>query len=344
MRSRVGWLWVALLLVMSALVLPAALRRSQAQQGPPLTKVRIGMSAGATLYLPMWVGKETGIFRKHGIEEDLVLNDVPVRPLLSGDMDVDFVGPPQVLQAVGQGYDLQIFMTLQDRIGQALIVRSDLPLKSRPGEYPAVVKELRGKTLGVTVHGGAVDFNLRYLLTTAGLDPEKDVTIVNTGGLAQMFAAFDSNQLDGFQALQPATAMALNSGKGKAIVNLAKGEGPPLLDQPWTVGMAKREYIQGNQETIRRLQAAFVEIVQYMKDPANQATVDAVEKKDVYPKGDPATIRSIVEELNSIMTRFKFTEADFNKSKELIQIVTGPFKREVTAQQVISPLQPATPK
>jgi NitT/TauT family transport system substrate-binding protein len=182
------------------------------------------------------------------------------------------------------------------------------------------------------------------LLTTAGLDPEKDVTIINTGGLAQLIAAFDTGQLDGFQSLQPATAIALNSGKGKAIISLTKGEGPQLLDQPWTVGMAKREYIERNPETIRRLEAAFVEIVQFMKDPANQATVDEIEKKDVFPKGDPQTIRSIVEELNSIMNRFQFTEADFNKSKELIQTVTGPFKRDLTAQQIISPIQPATPK
>ena len=341
MKRRLRGLWV-----ISAALLAVCVSgpRSSLAQGPSLKKVRIGMSAGATLYLPMWVAKETGIFRKHGIEEDLVLNDIPVRPLITGDMDVDFVSPPQVLQAAAQGFDAQIFMVLQDRIGQVLIVRSNLPLQHKPGDYPAVVQELRGKTLGVTVHGGAVDFNLRYELIAAGLDPEKDVRIVNTGGLAQLRAAFETGQLDAFQSLQPATAIALNSGKGKAIVNLAKGEGPPLLDQPWTVGFAKTAYIEQNKETIRRLEAALVETIHFMKDPANQAAVDTIEKKDVYPNGDPQTIRSIVEEINSIMTRFKYTEADFNKAKEFIKQVTGPLKRDLTPKQIISSIQPITPK
>lgn len=342
MRFGLRGPWIISLALVAAIAL--GFSNSSAQPGPALKKVRIGMSAGATLYLPMWVAKETGIFRKHGIEEDLVLNDIPVRPLITGDMDVDFVSPPQVLQAAAQGFDAQIFMTLQDRIGQVLIVRSNLALGHKPGDYPAVVRELRGKTLGVTVHGGAVDFNLRYELIAAGLDPDKDVQIVNTGGLAQLRAAFESGQLDGFQSLQPATAIALNSGKGKAIINLAKGEGPPLLDQPWTVGFAKRDYIERNKETIRRLEAALVETIRFMKEPANQSAVDAIEKRDVYPNGDAPTIRSIVEEINSIMTRFKYTETDFNRAKDFIKQVTGPLKRDLTAAQIVSPIQPITPR
>jgi ABC-type nitrate/sulfonate/bicarbonate transport system substrate-binding protein len=342
-QVKIRWRWLSIVLMFLGVV-SVSLSMSSAQTGAGLRKVRIGMSAGATLYLPMWVGREMGFFKKHGIEEDLVLNDVPVRPLVAGDMDVDFVSPPQVLQVAAQGFDAQIFMTLQDRIGQVLIVRSNLPLQHKPGEYPAVVQELRGKRLGVTVHGGAVDFNLRYELIAAGLDPDKDVEIVNTGGLAQLRAAFESGQLDGFQSLQPATAIALNSGKGRGIINLAKGEGPPLLDQPWTVGFAKRDYIEKNTETVRRLEAAFVETIRFMKDPANQSAVDAIEKKDVYPNGDPQTIRSIVEEINSIMTRFKYTETDFNRAKDFIKQVTGPLKRDLTAKQIISPIQPVTPK
>lgn len=302
--------------------------------------IRIGFTAGAVLYLPMWVAREKGLYANHNLNVEDVIVDMPVRPLVSGDEDVDFVSPAQAIQAVAQGFDGQIFMTLQNRVGQQLIGRADANYAHKPGDYPGIVQDLKGKTIGVTVLGGAVDFNLRCMLITAGLDPNKDVKIIAAGGAAQVRAAFDSGQLDAFVALQPFAQIEIASGKGISLLSLPKGEGPKLLDAPWTIGFASRSYIASHETAIRDLEAALLDSVRFIEDPANQAEVYAIFKKDVSPVATTDEIKASVDEIKLLMTRFDYTAADFENAKALLLMVVGPLQKDVTASQIISSIQP----
>jgi len=53
---------------------------------------------------------------------------------------------------------------------------------------------LKGKPVGITSFGASSDFILRYALQKNGLDPNKDVSILQTGGQPEGLAAMASEK------------------------------------------------------------------------------------------------------------------------------------------------------
>lgn len=58
------------------------------------------------------------------------------------------------------------------------------------------MKDIKGKRFGVSTYGSLTDALTRYAVRQAGLDPEKDVQILQVGGSANALAAMQSGQID----------------------------------------------------------------------------------------------------------------------------------------------------
>lgn len=313
--------------------------------GARLQSVRIDISAGALLYLPIWIAQEKGFFQQHGLKVSIITNPQQIRPILSGDSDVTFASPNQVINADGAGADLQMFMTIQDHIGQAVVVKSDFPMSCQPGDFPCVIKALKGQKLGETFGGGAVDSNLRYELTAAGLNPDNDVTIIATGGLPQMLAGLQNGQLTAIQSLEPITSQAVSGGIGKVVLDLGKGQGPPLLNQPWTVGVARKSFIDSHVSAVRGIEAAVIQAIQFMGTPAHFNEAIALESKDVFPDGTAfSVLQSNLVSMNALQKRFSYTAADFNRVMQFVTAINQPPAKPVTFQQAVSRIQPTLTK
>jgi len=325
----------------AALAASSASAMPQATGGAKLQSVRIDIAAGALLYLPIWIAQEKGYFQQHGLNVSIITNPQQIRPILSGDSDVTFASPNQVINADGAGADLQMFMTIQDHIGQAVVVKKDFPMSCEPGDFPCVIQALKGQKLGETFAGGAVDSNLRYELTSAGLNPDGDVTIIATGGLPQMLAGLQNGQLTAIQSLEPITSQAVSSGIGKVVLDLGKGQGPPLLNQPWTVGVAKKSYIDKHAAVIRGIEAAVIQAIQFMGTPSHFNEAIAFEAKDIFPDGTPySVLQSNLISMNALQKRFSYTRADFNRVIQFVEAIHQPPAKPVTFEQAVSPIQP----
>src|SRR5262249_12108593 len=70
------------------------------------------------------------------------------------------------------------------------------------------VEQLRGKTLGITRFGTSIDVGARIALRHFGLLPEKDVAIVQVGGMESMVPALQSNRIQAGILSYPAIAQA----------------------------------------------------------------------------------------------------------------------------------------
>ena len=57
------------------------------------------------------------------------------------------------------------------------------------------VKDLKGKPVGITTFGSTSDYILRFALQRYGLDPNKDVSIMQTGGQPEGLAAMTSGKI-----------------------------------------------------------------------------------------------------------------------------------------------------
>jgi ABC-type nitrate/sulfonate/bicarbonate transport system substrate-binding protein len=169
MRKSLGLLFL--------LAIGAGLNTAEAQPLP----VRVGYSALAGSFTPLWMAKELGLFERHGVQSSLIYMAATIasQAMLAGETDF-MVGaniPP--VQARLGGADSLILVTYISGFTFSIMAR---PPIQQPGD-------LRGKRIGVTRFGAANDFGARIALKRWGLVPLKDVTIIQLGGLPEAFAA-----------------------------------------------------------------------------------------------------------------------------------------------------------
>jgi len=205
MRRRAGWGIVALLLAVlacapaasappapaaaggAAASQPAAADRAAASQPaasagattvaapsatPALESLRFAYPATSMVYLPEKLAIEQGIYRQHGIDLEMVLMGAGVMAAAQLAGEVDYSNSyPASIHLAAQGAPFRIVTTAVGAPLFALMARPDVQS----------VADLRGKPVGITTRGGAVDKVTQDLLAQAGLDADSDVTIVPAG-------------------------------------------------------------------------------------------------------------------------------------------------------------------
>ena len=117
-------------------------------------------------------------------------------------------------------------------------------------------EDLRGKTLGITRYGASTDFTLRYLLKQWGLEPDRDVKVIQMGGQPEIFAGMQAGVIHGGILSSPGDFKAKKAGFAM-LANFAKVG----LDYPTTSIVSTRSMIKKDRETVKRFLMAYSEAV-----------------------------------------------------------------------------------
>src|SRR5438876_8448476 len=145
-------------------------------------KLNVGYSAVSADQSPSWVAKETGIFKKNGLDVQLIYftgGTTAVLALVSGEVPISQVAGPAVVNAALAGSDVVMIA------GGA--TSADYWLMS--GREIKRADQLKGGSVAISNFGSASDFIARYALERIGLTPGKDVSIVQAGGISDRLAA-----------------------------------------------------------------------------------------------------------------------------------------------------------
>lgn len=170
-----------------------------------LTKLRVAYSAESSWSLATWMAHDGGYFKKYGLDVDLVLirsASTITSALIAGETPMIQLGGNGTIQAALQGADTVNLLTLVPIIPQSLVVTPDI--KS--------ADDLRGKRLGVSRFGALSDLVIRRYLRKLGLDPAKDVTIVQIGGIPELVTAMKAGAISGGSISPPALTVAKKTG------------------------------------------------------------------------------------------------------------------------------------
>ena len=127
-----------------------------------LTKITVGYGSISAAQLPVWVGKEAGIFSKNGLDIQLVFfkgSTTAVMALVSRETPISQVTGPPIVNASLRGAD-SVFVA-----GGAVII--DYWLMSRPEIKSA--EQLKGGSVAVSTLGGQSEFVARIALKKLGL-------------------------------------------------------------------------------------------------------------------------------------------------------------------------------
>ena len=149
----------------------------------------IGLAVPGATYLPLYVAVDAGTFAKQGIQAEVVEfrggADV-IRAVVSGSVDVGVVALAEITAGIDAGQPLKAFY-------------AGFNIPDFDWYGVSSVKSLagaKGKRIGITQYGSSTDFITRYALMVNGLDPSRDVQIIQAGPPATRLAAMQAGQLD----------------------------------------------------------------------------------------------------------------------------------------------------
>ena len=155
-----------------------------------LDKVRLGNSGtGINVYL-IDVGKRMGLFRKHGVDLEAIYvssGSLLNQALMAGTFDIAMSQGSEAMLAKLRGADIRINAVIANRFNHVYL--------SGPGLTS--IKQLKGKRVAVSRFGSGSHFQTNLTLKDGGLDPEKDVTVLQIGNSSARMAAIMGGTVDG---------------------------------------------------------------------------------------------------------------------------------------------------
>ncbi|HTM08892.1 MAG TPA: ABC transporter substrate-binding protein [Verrucomicrobiae bacterium] len=216
-------------------------------------KMAVGYSGLSADQLVMWVAKDTGIFAKNDLDVQLVYftgGTTSVMAMVSGDAPMVQASGPGIISASLAGADAVYVV--------GGIVTLDYWLMTLP--EIKTPEQLKGGAVAIARFGGAADFVVRFALAKLGLNPQKDVTIVQTGSTPERLAALESRRVQGTVLVSPMTFVAQK--KGYHLMADVAAQGLAYQHQG---GATTRRFIRQHPEVVRNFVKSYIETVHRMK-------------------------------------------------------------------------------
>jgi ABC-type nitrate/sulfonate/bicarbonate transport system substrate-binding protein len=250
-------------LVAAAMALTALAGAAQAQ-----TKVRIGKpQAGAFQFVPVDVGIEVGIFKKHGLDVEAS----------------DFGGGPRVQQAltagaldvaIGSGPELALVAKGTPEIGIAAM--ADAPyavVLAVLNDGPKTIADLKGKNISVSNRGGLTFWLAQELSRRQGWGKE-GFTITPLGATTAQTAALRTKQIDGMIVEVNAGYRLEEEKAGRVLVQF----GDLIKTFHIYILYAHTDFAAKNPAAVRAFLAGWFETIDWMQKN-REKTIDIVRRK-----------------------------------------------------------------
>lgn len=234
-------------LVAAAVLLPAMEARAQG-----LDKLRVGKAVAVDwAFLPLDVGRKAGIYRKHGIDLDIIsfAGDAKlIQGLNAGSIDIGLASGPDMAFSV-KGADALAVAALDGAPRNfAVVVGPDSPLRT--------VADLKGRTLAVTTTGSLTEWLAKRIALKEGWGAD-GIRTVALGAPTAEIAALRTHQVDGVVVVTQ-LGYVLEAKKQGRILTTLESFAPHFHAH---VIEARRELIAKNPDLVKRfLQALFASI------------------------------------------------------------------------------------
>jgi NitT/TauT family transport system substrate-binding protein len=224
-----------------------------AAQGKPLTKVVVGYGSTDGGVAVLGFAKETKLFEKHGLDVVLVgmgTGSVSLRALIAKELQISSLSGSGLVQAALQGADTVLIAALINGFVFKVFAAPEI---STP-------MQLKGKKLGVSRYGATSDFALRLALRKWGLNPDRDVNILQIGTTQDTVRAMQTRMLDAGVTSGTASLIARKSGF-RELGDLADLG----LDYPSSAIGTTKSYLQKNEAVVKEFMLAYIEAIHDFK-------------------------------------------------------------------------------
>jgi NitT/TauT family transport system substrate-binding protein len=295
MKLRLGVIF-SLVLSVGAL----AVNDVGAAETSSLRKVRMAFTSLSSVMCPPWIAREIGIFNKHGLDVEVIATPTGVEgmnALIAGEVQFLQISGGTTASAALGGADVMVVGTTLDTLVQQLIARPEIEK----------AEQLKGKSVGITRFGTSIDVGARLALKHFGLVPEKEIAIVQVGGMESMVTALQTNRIQAGILSYPAITQALKLGN-RVLLDVAS------LGIPYAfTGITTRgRLIKEDPDLVRRYMMAQTEAIARAKRDKNLAL--KVMAKYLRTTNPNALAESYDIDVQKYMLRVPLTTAEAMKS------------------------------
>jgi NitT/TauT family transport system substrate-binding protein len=233
---------------------------------PEKNKIKLGVAQPSTSYLPVYLALDQGFFEKEGLTVELIEfsgGSELIKGVVAGSIDIGYSGLASLSLGINAGQKIKVFYAGNNL--PAFYWHSVPKIKS--------LGDAKGARIGVSRYGSNSDFMTRYALKTRGLNPEKDVQIVQAGNEAAALAAMEKGQLDVIIVTNPYGFMAEDKGF-KAILR----QKDLTAEYPMQDLFAMEKFLRDNPNTVKTFLRGYSRGVRLAKKEREIAVKTLVER------------------------------------------------------------------
>lgn len=217
-----------------------------------LRRILYGTTASPA-HMPIWVAKDAGFFEKNGLNVEPVQirgGSLITLAIITGDLPFSGAGAESVVAARASGGDIILLACPVDTDPVYLITRPEI-------KSP---QELKGLASAVTRYGSTTHFYLRAALKHVGLNPDKDMTILQLGAGPEMVIALERGSIAA-AALTTRYAIPFLQRGWPVLVDLSGTD----LVYPSSCVTSSRAFIRAEPETTHNFLRAYVDGIHLIK-------------------------------------------------------------------------------
>ena len=210
------------------------------------SRLRVGYPSPSASFFPLFATKEAGLFDKYGFDAEMIyVQGVQlVQVHVAGQLDVSTISSVVYMQASVEGADLvQVASSIDGQLMKVMV-------------HPSITKpqDLKGKTLAVTRFGSLTDLLIRPALKNWGLEPMKDVKLIQIGRMPDIATAIAQKSVDGGVISFPTSVQAEKMNL-KTLLDFAESD----FILPATTVVISRKYGKSNRDEVLRFLKAYIE-------------------------------------------------------------------------------------
>jgi NitT/TauT family transport system substrate-binding protein len=247
-------------------------------------RVRLGYSGVGSGEEVHHFAKEVGLFKKHGLDVEIIYipgGSTVVQAMIAGEVQFGRGSATEVVSSHLAGFPLKVLAALINKFVYSFVTP---PSITKP-------QDLKGKAVAVSRFGSGSDFITRMALKSWGLEPIKDVTILQIGNSPERLAAIASGKVHGSILSLSQTPRAKKLGL-RVLADLSQID----AEYPQGVLYAPVSLIEKRPDLVQNFLKAFVEAIRQFKTNKPVAF-------NIISKSSGLKDKSDIEEYHTLLTK-----------------------------------------
>lgn len=218
-----------------------------------LRKLNMAYTATSPYQAVAVIAKEAGLFRKHNLDVTLIFmggGSLGIQAMMGGDVPMVIADGSASVGSRLAGSDSTIIASFLNTFPYSLVSIPEIKK----------VDQLKGGKIAISRFGSATDTAVKMALAKAGLNPDRDMTLLQIGAQTARFSALQSKTVEATIITPPFTLTTRKLGY------------PTLLDMaeqniPFQMGglLSTRGYLKSNPDTAQSVMRALAEAIHFYK-------------------------------------------------------------------------------